>query len=85
MAHDHDHDAAHDHSHGATAYRETDRKALKIAAALTAGFMLVEVAGGLITGSLALLADSAHMLSERFSFLPALSAGAITSNSALTS
>ena len=72
MAHDHDHDAAHDHSHGATAYRETDRKALKIAAALTAGFMLVEVAGGLITGSLALLADAAHMLSDSFSLILAL-------------
>jgi len=32
--------------------------------ALTAGFMVVEVAGGLWTGSLALLADAGHMLGD---------------------
>jgi cobalt-zinc-cadmium efflux system protein len=31
---------------------------------LTAGFMAVEVVGGLISGSLALLADAAHMLTD---------------------
>lgn len=35
-----------------------------MAACLTGGFMLVEVAGGLISGSLALLADAAHMLTD---------------------
>jgi cobalt-zinc-cadmium efflux system protein len=35
-----------------------------IAAVLTGGFMLVEVAGGLISGSLALLADAGHMLAD---------------------
>jgi len=34
------------------------------AALLTGGFMLAEVAGGLISGSLALLADAAHMLTD---------------------
>lgn len=72
MDHDHDHGAGHDHSHGAGAYRDADRRALKIAAVLTAGFMLVEVAGGLITGSLALLADAGHMLSDSFSLVLAL-------------
>ncbi len=72
MGNDHDHGAGHDHSHGAGAYRDADRKALKIAAVLTAGFMLVEVAGGLITGSLALLADAGHMLSDSFSLVLAL-------------
>ncbi len=62
------------HSHGAGAYRGTDRRALLIAAGLTAGFMLVEAAGGLITGSLALLADAGHMLSDSFSLLLALGA-----------
>ena len=32
--------------------------------ALTAGFTVVEVVGGLLTGSLALLADAGHMLSD---------------------
>ena len=37
---------------------------MQIALALTALFMLVEVAGGLISGSLALLADAGHMLTD---------------------
>src|SRR3954468_9641319 len=32
--------------------------------ALTIGFMLVEVAGGVMSGSLALLADAGHMLAD---------------------
>lgn len=35
-----------------------------IAFALTGGFMLAEVAGGLLTGSLALISDAAHMLTD---------------------
>ncbi|MGD2132930.1 MAG: cation diffusion facilitator family transporter [Maricaulaceae bacterium] len=35
-----------------------------IAAALTGSFMLAEVAGGIISGSLALLADAGHMLTD---------------------
>jgi len=51
------------HSHVPTA-AATHKGALTGALALTAGFMLVEVAGGLWTGSLALLADAAHMLTD---------------------
>jgi cobalt-zinc-cadmium efflux system protein len=40
------------------------RSRLAAVLALTAGFMVVEVAGGLWTGSLALLADAGHMLSD---------------------
>ena len=47
--------------------READRRALAIVFALTAAFMVAEVVGGLITGSLALLADAGHMLSDTFS------------------
>ena len=36
------------------------RRRVAIAAGLTAAFMLAEVAGGLISGSLALLADAAE-------------------------
>jgi cobalt-zinc-cadmium efflux system protein len=35
--------------------------------ALTAGFTVVEIIGGLLTGSLALLADAGHMLSDNLS------------------
>lgn len=64
----------HGHSHGPGAYRGADRRALTIAACLTAGFMLAEVVGGILTGSLALLADAGHMLSDSFSLFLALGA-----------
>ncbi|MDI8841776.1 cation transporter, partial [Salmonella enterica subsp. enterica serovar Anatum] len=31
---------------------------------VTAGFMLLEVVGGILSGSLALLADAGHMLTD---------------------
>jgi len=40
------------------------RRALTIALAITVTFAVVEVAGGLIAGSLALLADAAHMVTD---------------------
>ena len=39
-------------------------RSLIIALALIAGFMVVEVVGGLISGSLALLADAGHMITD---------------------
>ena len=60
MAHTHEHD------HG-TRGREGDSRALAIVLALTASFTVVEIAGGLLTGSLALLADAGHMLSDNLS------------------
>lgn len=45
-------------------HAESDRKRVQIALVLTGVFMLVEVAGGLISGSLALLADAGHMLTD---------------------
>jgi cobalt-zinc-cadmium efflux system protein len=56
--HGHAHGHGHDHSHGANA------RAVGIAALLTGGFMVAEVAGGLISGSLALIADAGHMLTD---------------------
>src|SRR3546814_10730230 len=47
------------HSHGS----DNERRVLW-ALLLTASFMMVEVVGGLISGSLALLADAAHMLTD---------------------
>lgn len=47
----------HAHSHG-------DRKRVQIALSITAVFMVVEVIGGLVSGSLALLADAGHMLTD---------------------
>jgi cobalt-zinc-cadmium efflux system protein len=47
------------HSHS-----NSNMRRVTIALALTAAFMLVEVAGGIISGSLALLADAGHMLTD---------------------
>ena len=66
MAHPHhdNHGHAHgDHDHG----RGADRRALAIVFALTSAFVVAEVIGGLVTGSLALLADAGHMLSDALS------------------
>ena len=59
---------SHDrHSHEGHEGGREDKRALAIVLGLTAAFLVVEVIGGLITGSLALLADAGHMLSDAFS------------------
>jgi cobalt-zinc-cadmium efflux system protein len=50
------------HSHGA-AGAENERN-LRIALGLTATYMIAEIVGGLVTGSLALLSDAAHMFTD---------------------
>lgn len=59
-AHSHSHEHGHGHTHGAGASEQR----LGIAAGLTGLFMVVEVAGGVISGSLALIADAGHMLAD---------------------
>jgi cobalt-zinc-cadmium efflux system protein len=56
---------AHEHPHERS--RSKSRRALIVVLALTATFTVVEVVGGLLTGSLALLADAGHMLSDNLS------------------
>jgi cobalt-zinc-cadmium efflux system protein len=60
-------DSRDGHSHGRHEGGRKDKRALSIVLGLTATFLVVEVIGGLITGSLALLADAGHMLSDAFS------------------
>src|SRR5665811_1270910 len=55
----------HGHSHAPD--RSANKKALKLTLVLTSAFTVAEVIGGLITGSLALLADAGHMLSDDLS------------------
>jgi cobalt-zinc-cadmium efflux system protein len=55
------------HSHGmqgSQIHGQADKRDLAIVLGLTALFLSAEVAGGLFTGSLALLADAGHMLSD---------------------
>ncbi len=62
--HAHDHGHAHGHAHGHGPSADADRRWLGLALALIAGFMAVEVVAGLLAGSLALLSDAAHMLTD---------------------
>ena len=48
----------------ARAQDTANRRRVQVALLLTAAFMIVEVAGGLLSGSLALLADAGHMLTD---------------------
>ncbi|MDZ7747916.1 MAG: cation diffusion facilitator family transporter [Halofilum sp. (in: g-proteobacteria)] len=60
----HAHEHSHDHEHGTG-----DRGRLLAALALTGTFMVVEAVGGWLAGSLALIADAAHMLTDTASLL----------------
>ena len=60
---------AHGHDHprvprAGALDRAAQRRRLTIALSLAATYMVAEVVGGLVTGSLALLADAGHMLSD---------------------
>ena len=61
---------SHAHDHG----RVESRRALVTALALTASYTVVEVVGGVLAGSLALLADAVHMLSDNIALAVALGA-----------
>lgn len=64
MAHAHSHSshAGHDHAHGDA--RTLNRRRLLVTLCLALGYAVIELIGGLLTGSLALLADSLHMVSD---------------------
>ncbi len=64
---------AHSHSHTSSHLPEDNNaRRLLYAFGVTAGFMLVEVVGGFLSGSLALLADAGHMLTDTAALLFAL-------------
>ncbi len=62
--------STHAHAHAGHGHelqddlRAGDRRALRIALAITVTFLAVEVVGGLLSGSLALLADAGHMATD---------------------
>jgi len=60
--HGHAHGVNADHAHGVSA--DADRRYLLIALILLAAFMLAELIVAVISGSLALLSDAGHMLSD---------------------
>ncbi|HUP91946.1 MAG TPA: cation diffusion facilitator family transporter [Solimonas sp.] len=73
MSHDHAHGHEHPHEHGHPhgpghdhhhSHENTSERRLLAALIVTASFMLVEAVGGILAGSLALLADAGHMLTD---------------------
>jgi cobalt-zinc-cadmium efflux system protein len=69
--HDHDHDHDYDHDHDEASHHghhhhapPSEFSALLLALTLTLGFAGVEAVGGVISGSLALISDAGHMLSD---------------------
>lgn len=62
--HHHADDEGHAHAHHAGHAHVNNERRVGWAAILTATYMLAEVAGGLMAGSLALLADAGHMLAD---------------------
>lgn len=64
----------HDHGNMRGSAAAANRRGLLWAFVLTASYMVVEVVAGLVTGSLALLADAAHMLTDAGGLALALTA-----------
>lgn len=65
-SHFHPHDHGHEHqghSHTPAVSQDNERR-IFIAMLLTGGFMVAEVIGGLLSGSLALIADAGHMATD---------------------
>ena len=60
------------HAHAAPA--QTNEGRLRAALILTSAFLVAEVVGGLVTGSLALLSDAAHMFTDTAALAIALAA-----------
>lgn len=71
------------HQHGHVDSADNLRR-VKIALALTASFMVVEVIGGIVSGSLALLADAGHMLTDMMALALAAAAFYVSSRPADT-
>jgi len=57
-------DHAHAHDHGPATRSASSIRKLKIALVLTFGYMIAEAVGGWLSNSLALMADSVHMLTD---------------------
>jgi cobalt-zinc-cadmium efflux system protein len=87
-AHDHHHDHDHGHSHGHDHSHHSDGahggRLLGGALLLTASFMVIEFAAALIAGSLALLADAGHMLTDTAALMLAWAATRIAARPADT-
>ena len=55
---------SHGHDHSGHSHSTSNRKRLLLTLVLAAGYMVAEIVGGLLSNSLALLADAGHMISD---------------------
>jgi cobalt-zinc-cadmium efflux system protein len=77
--------AGHSHSFGSlglTARREDSSRRMWVALAINAALLLAELVGGILTGSLAVLADAGHLLSDVGSIVLALIAARLAARPA---
>lgn len=68
---------SHGHSHAHETGRAADRRRLALVLAITGSVVVVELVGALVSGSLALLADAGHMLTDAAGLVVALSASVL--------
>lgn len=81
--HAHDHSSGHGHDHGIDP--NADRRYLLVALGLILAFMVAEVAVGVMSGSLVLLADAGHMLTDVLAIGAALWAASLARRPATVS
>jgi cobalt-zinc-cadmium efflux system protein len=71
---------AHDHSHGLDARRATNRSRMLVALAINVVMLAATIVGGILTDSLALLAEAGHLLSDVGAIAIALVAARLASS-----
>lgn len=77
MTHSHDHSATHDHgAHGSS------RPRLLVVICIVLGVLVLEIVGALLSGSLALLADAGHLVSDLVGLIVALVAATVAARPA---
>lgn len=69
VARDHHHGHGHGHGHGHHSHAPETGRAFGLAIALNLGFVIAEVVAGIASGSMALLADAGHNLSDVLSLV----------------
>lgn len=77
MGHAHEHGDGEGHAHGGPGHnhgRGATARQLTIALGLTSSFLIAEVIGGILTQSLALISDAAHMFTDSAGLAIALAA-----------
>ncbi|WP_300268577.1 cation diffusion facilitator family transporter [Microbacterium sp.] len=72
----------HDHAPNGGIRGSSNRRLLTISLCITATVMLVQIVGAVLTGSLALLADAAHMFTDASALVIALIASAVAARPA---